>query len=185
MGDVKSQAVGNYFLNKAKQDNTSLTNLKLQKLVYIAYGFYAHFEKEKLFVDRIEAWQHGSIIPALYHEAKHFGSNPIPKDFKFTFIEEVTNRQTEMGDSIVKVYTPKIPKTSNVNQILDLIWDKYNIYTGWSLRHLTHLKGTPWDKVYNDGNGIFKEIPFDEIKKYYDEFIKKLIKDIDDKKTVD
>jgi len=39
MGDVKSQAVGNYFLNKAKQDNTRLTKLKLQKLVYIAYGF--------------------------------------------------------------------------------------------------------------------------------------------------
>ncbi|WP_366513810.1 type II toxin-antitoxin system antitoxin SocA domain-containing protein [Planktotalea sp.] len=51
--------------------------MKLQKLVYIAYGWHLALSGKKLFTEEIEAWKHGPVVPSLYHEFKHLRENPI------------------------------------------------------------------------------------------------------------
>ncbi len=63
--------VAQYFLAKADEDAGDLmSNLKLQKLMYYAQGFSLALCNKPLFPERIEAWIHGPVISALYHEYK-------------------------------------------------------------------------------------------------------------------
>lgn len=176
MSDISSQEVGNYFLSLSEEDNIPISNLKLQKLVYIAYGFYASLENEKLFDERIEAWQHGPVIPSLYHEAKHYGSRAIISPF--TTIEELLSEISDLDDMEVDVSSPALDeKNKFCGDVIKLVWDKYKEYTAWTLRGLTHLEGTPWHDVYEIDKNNRGEIPFEKIKLYYDDFIKNLIKE--------
>ena len=73
------QHVANFFLKKAAEEQIPMTQLKLIKLVYIAYGWVLAVLDKKLFNEGIEAWQHGPVIPSVYHEFKDFGNRPINK----------------------------------------------------------------------------------------------------------
>ena len=44
----------------------SITNLKLQKLVYFAQRVSLALNNKALFQEEIQAWKHGSIVPELY-----------------------------------------------------------------------------------------------------------------------
>ena len=58
--------VAQYFLAKSDEDAGDLmSNLKLQKLVYYAQGFALALFDKPLFSERIEAWIHGPVYPAV------------------------------------------------------------------------------------------------------------------------
>ena len=59
--------VANYLYSKGFTDK-----IKIQKLLYISFGFYSYFQKENLFDDKIEAWQYGPVIPNVYHNFKNW-----------------------------------------------------------------------------------------------------------------
>ncbi len=177
---IHVQAVANYFLDKAKQENREdITNLKIQKLVYIAYGIYAGLTGEELFANKIEAWPFGPVIPALYYEARRFGSNPVTEPFMTFQVINDESITTEFGDIQVTTAVPIIGNDDFVKQVLDYIWTRYAKYKGWALSRLTHLPDAPWDQVYNannkKGSGKYQEIEFDRIKNYYKDFIQQVI----------
>jgi uncharacterized phage-associated protein len=56
----------------------TLTNLKLQKLLYIAHMvFVDRTEGQLLISEPFEAWDFGPVLPLLYHRVKMFGDSPI------------------------------------------------------------------------------------------------------------
>ena len=59
----------------------SLSNLELQKLLYIAHMFHLGETGEPLIIGRFEAWDYGPVQPTLYHMAKVFGSSPVKNIF--------------------------------------------------------------------------------------------------------
>lgn len=59
----------------------SLSNLELQKLLYIAHMFYLGERDEPLVSGRFEAWDYGPVNPSLYHRVKVFGSDPVGNVF--------------------------------------------------------------------------------------------------------
>lgn len=155
------QHIANYFLDKASQEGTRLSPLKLVKLVYIAYGWYLALKNQKLFNEQIEAWQHGPVIPSIYHEFKHFGSSPIVG-------QSVTvDYSDEDGKIGLKITTPRVPDNDNeANIVLGTVWKSYKDYSAWQLREMTHEAGTPWKQVYVDGvRGI--KMQDDHIREHY------------------
>ena len=70
----KAAQVARYFLALTDPDDNDVSNLKLQKLCYYAQGLCSAMRGAPLFVDRIEAWDHGPVVPTLYHEYKQHGS---------------------------------------------------------------------------------------------------------------
>ena len=58
-----------------------LSNLRLQKLLYIAHMYHLGLRKSPLIVEDFEAWMYGPVEPNLYHHAKGFGSNPVRNVF--------------------------------------------------------------------------------------------------------
>lgn len=133
------QHVANFFLAKGDSEGRPLTSLKLLKLVYIGYGWVLALTGRKLFEDEIQAWQHGPVVPALYHEFKHFGKDPI------------LDRASCFDLESFEFSTPKIPASdSDISLILERVWDAYKIFDAWTLRDKTHVSGSPWSQVYND-----------------------------------
>jgi len=114
--------ITNYFLSKTIEEDSKITNLKLQKLLYYSQGLHlALFDKE-LFSERIEAWQHGPVCVSIYHDFKKYGSNIIPcEDCEKEFSKILSPEQTEF---------------------LDEIYDVFGQFSAWKLRDMTHEEPT-------------------------------------------
>jgi uncharacterized phage-associated protein len=114
--------ITNYFLSKTIEEDSKITNLKLQKLLYYAQGLHlALFDKE-LFSEEIEAWQHGPVCVSIYHDFKKYGSNIIPfENCKKNFSQILSSEQTEF---------------------LDEIYDVFGQFSAWKLRDMTHEEPT-------------------------------------------
>lgn len=57
----------------------TVTNLQLQKILYIAQVLYLGFNEKPLFSAKFEAWDYGPVAPVVYREFKMFGNKPIEK----------------------------------------------------------------------------------------------------------
>jgi len=91
--------IAKYFIRLANETGSYISNLKLQKLVYYAQGWYLAIYDTPLFEEDFEAWIHGPVIPALYREYKDFGWKPIIKDVeKSSFCEDIYNFLEEVSD---------------------------------------------------------------------------------------
>ena len=55
----------------------TISNLKLQKMLYYQQGFHLAYFGTPLFDEDIVAWQYGPVVPSVYKEYKSFESNSI------------------------------------------------------------------------------------------------------------
>jgi uncharacterized phage-associated protein len=125
---VSALAVANAFLALARRDGRRLTNMQLQKLVYIAHGWSLALLGRPLFYNGVNAWQWGPVIPSLYEALKKYGAGvvtePIPTD------EEVDPSSQEMA-------------------IIREVWKAYGHLSAMQLSGITHQAGTPWYETWN------------------------------------
>lgn len=157
------QHIANYFLDRADLDQQPMTQLRLLKLVYIAYGWHLALTSEKLFDEPIEAWKHGPVIESLYHEFKHYRSNPI------------NERSTQIDLDTWEEITPRVPRSDNRTiLILEKVWAAYRKFRAWDLRNKTHEDDGPWHRVYKEG---LQHTPIkdDDIREHYAKRIKAYI----------
>jgi uncharacterized phage-associated protein len=154
--------VANFFLKVGKKDK-QMTQMKLNKLVYFAQGWHLALKKTPLFDEDVQAWQHGPVIPSLYHEFKHFGANKItPK-----------THSVQWNDEDGLYYKIIEPTDKDTKTILNKIWFLFGRYNGWELRNLTHQKDTPWSKA--DKSFFHSIIDKKDIQNFYIKYLKDLI----------
>ena len=71
----KSASVARTLCEKA---GWTLTNLQLQKILYLAQMVYmGKHGGRRLIDDSFEAWEYGPVLPSVYHKVKIFGGNPV------------------------------------------------------------------------------------------------------------
>lgn len=71
-------AVANRFITAALSNpGFSLTPMKLQRLLYLAQLWHAHFYSTELILDHFQKWETGPVLPSLHHSLKSAGSGPI------------------------------------------------------------------------------------------------------------
>lgn len=121
--------VAEYLLAKADESvGDGISNLKLQKLVYYAQGYHLALHDGPLFGAPIEAWEHGPVVPELYHAYKQHGPGNIP-----------------LSDD----FDPDSYDASAV-RLLDEVYDVFGQYSAWKLRNMTHEE-RPWIDAYQNG----------------------------------
>lgn len=147
--------VANYFLGRAKAERRKITHLKLQKLVYVAYGWCWEFLGGQLFRDRIEAWKYGPVVPNLYHEFKHCGWMPIRQ---WSAHYDFDERQFLIRE---------VQPDGQVARVLHQVWEAYKEFSGRQLRDMTHSPGTPWDETYEPDRNL--PVPDDLIRQHFAE----------------
>jgi uncharacterized phage-associated protein len=132
--------VARYFLSLVDEEaGDSLSNLKLQKLVYYAQGFHLALHDEPLFRERIEAWAHGPVVPDLYHALKKFGAAAVTFDGEFN---------TDTFSATEK-------------ELLNEIYSVFGQFSASRLRNITHQE-PPWIETPSG-----HEIPLDLMRTYF------------------
>lgn len=116
--------IANYFLAKAKLNDDTISNLKLQKLVYYSQGFHLAIFEKPLFSEKIYAWAHGPVIKELYAKYSSFGSDCIESS------EEIDLKKYKEFNA-------------ELLDLLDQIFDIYGQFSAWKLRNMTHEE-PPW-----------------------------------------
>jgi len=158
---IKADAVANFFIDAAKREGKPITAMQVQKLSFIAHGFYLALQNAPLIDEPIQAWKWGPVIYSIYAEFREFGGDPITKsamDIDFKDNTFVLVAQSLPADAIFE------------RDLMEQVWKVYGRYTGIQLSNLTHQTGSPWDQIVKacDGNlprGI--TIPNDAIRNYY------------------
>jgi uncharacterized phage-associated protein len=118
---MTARDVAHYFVSLVDEDaGDSITNLKLQKLLYYAQGVHLALADEVLFRDRIEAWKHGPVVPDVYHYYKEHGGQSIP---------------------VERVNLEKYSK--ELRELLDEVNHVFGQFSALKLRAMTHSE-PPW-----------------------------------------
>lgn len=155
--------IANEFFALAKRQGDALTPMKLQKLVYFAHGWCLALTEQALISDQIQAWQYGPVIPSIYHEFKEVGNGPITNP--------ATEMRYERGMKFVrKAFSlddyPETEERQHAKEIIAKVFEIYGKYSAVRLSNATHLHGTPWQQVYQQGSR-HQVISNDVIKDYF------------------
>lgn len=122
--DPKVTMVPEYIIWYFQDHGEPITNLKLQKLLYYAQGWYLAIYNEPLFNIEFQAWVHGPVSPSTYHEFKKFKYGPITDPTK----------KPSLSEKII----------SHLDEVIEV----YGSYSAFELEHLTH-QSDPW-KIARD-----------------------------------
>lgn len=119
--------IANFFLKIVDRDSGStITPLKLQKILYYAQGWHLAMFDNELFADDFQAWAHGPANVDIYNEYKEYGYSAI---------------EAPKGN---------VPTLSNdLTDFLYSIWNTYGIFDGKYLEGLTHSE-KPWIDARGD-----------------------------------
>lgn len=111
------QEIADWFLNKE-----SMSHKKLEKLLYLAYGYTFAILNRKLFDDKFYAYVHGPIVKAIYNQYQDYGLS-------------------EIGKINIK---PKFD--ADTEDVLEQVWQVYGKYDGIELESIVR-QTTPWQKA--------------------------------------
>lgn len=124
------------FLDLASEQGRTLTPMQLLKLVYIAHGWMLGLYDRPLIKENVEAWPYGPVIPELYHAVKKYRDKPVQK------IQRRTQESLDAQEAAL---------------IID-VYSKYGSFSGIELSSMTHAKGTPWHKTFDQSGVISNDL---------------------------
>ena len=121
----KALHIAKYIIDKCFKDNSPITNLRLQKILYFVQLEAYSKCKRPAFEEDIEAWQFGPVVPIVYYEYCNYVGMPILEYYNVTDDIDV-----------------------EIKNAIDDVISKYAKFTVWDLVNLTHAEGTPWKETY-------------------------------------
>jgi len=139
---------------------SGVEHMKLQKLVYISYGWWLSVFDHPVLSEAPEVWKHGPVFPSLYHVLKEHGNMPIRNVQQAIF-----NRPPDRVDD-------------NDDEVLSLVrwvWGKYRHMSSFQLSDLTHETGSPWQiTAESHGYSVPRHTPIPDytIKAHYQSLLK-------------
>ena len=125
-----ADAVADYFLLKVRIEAEDLiSNLKMQKLCYLAQGWSLALRDKSLFDDVIQAWALGPAIPPLFRRFKPYRWGAL-------------NPYKRRSEALKEL-------DAEERRLLDWVWEEYRHYSGGELRDLI-CEQAPWKEAYGD-----------------------------------
>ncbi|MBR0560035.1 Panacea domain-containing protein [Neokomagataea anthophila] len=140
-------AVANEFIKRMSSSATP-NQMQIQKLVYIANGWNLAINGCALVDENPEAWDGGPVFRKIWNSIRDFGYS----------------KQEGLLQGVFGV--PKDHFTPDEENIIDHVWKKYGIFSGYELSEMTHRPDTPWTDTYiNSGRNA--KIPHDLVRKHF------------------
>ncbi|MCQ2322537.1 MAG: DUF4065 domain-containing protein [Bacteroidales bacterium] len=129
---------------RCNQLNKTISNLKLQKILYFVQAEFLVAKDQPCFAESIEAWDFGPVVPDVYHRYKIYGSANIP------YIAQ----------------NESFPFSCEDQGLIDGIIDECAKYSASTLVEITHNQA-PWKDAYRPYCNAF--ISNESIKNYFKE----------------
>ena len=125
--------VAKYIIDKCTKERCPISNLQLQKILYYVQRDFLQIGKEA-FMEDIEAWQFGPVVPVVYRQYCGFGALPI----KVRYDVEVEQ---------------------DYQRIINPIVERKRVLNPWDMVNDTHAPGKAWNLTYREGIGDHHVIP--------------------------
>jgi uncharacterized phage-associated protein len=136
--DIANKIIANTNSNQGE----TISNLKLQKMLYYLQGFFIAVFDKKLFEEPIEAWQYGPVVKDAYVYFKGFGPSSISlKD----------------DEKIIDL-------TTSEAELFNEVMEEYGQFSAVKLMNMTHEE-LPWKKTFSENPQ--GEITYDLLKEYF------------------
>jgi len=143
-----------------------LTQMQIQKLVFIANGFNLAINKARLVNETYQAWDHGPVEPRLRDHVSRYGSQPVSS----LLSTKDTGISWMLGDK--KEVAPYQGSFNNSERdIINHVLRIYGKLSAFRLSELTHLPDTPWFRAYSKGRNT--EILDEDIIEHYTDLLRK------------
>lgn len=136
--------VAKHIIRRCDELGRTISNLKLQKILYFVQAEFLVDTGSPCFREAIEAWSFGPVVPEVYHEYKVYGSANIPV------------RTTDNMGLITKEDEERI----------NIMVDECSKYSASQLVEFTHHQD-PWINAY--AQGFNREITTESIRHYFAE----------------
>jgi uncharacterized phage-associated protein len=151
---MEALRVADFFIWKdSQQNNPDLTNMKLQKLLYFAQGFYLIDHPDVLIDENIEAWKFGPVIPSVYHFFKSSKDNIVLLQRGNILKDQITGLTTEIEESLSET------------------WEILKDIGAIHLSNITHADNSPWSEIVAKRGGVknlnHDVIPIESIRRFF------------------
>lgn len=115
-----------YLINLYNKNNITITQLHVQKLMFLFEAYYMNMVKgcEQLYECEYQAWDFGPVATQLYKHFKKYGKDNIV----------LTKEEIIQGEKI----------TEQKKCLLKDIFDTFKGFTATQLVNFTHADGSPW-----------------------------------------
>jgi len=122
-----------FFIEESKEDG--VTNLKLNKLIYLAHGYYWGNFQNPLITDGelAEAWKYGPVYRSVRNVFGAFKSGNVPPAYAAISMDAISSDEEV--------------------DFLNQFWQTFKNASAWYLVKMLHEKGSPWDIVWNHQRG--------------------------------
>lgn len=150
-----------HVINYSNAKKYSISNLKLQKLLYFiqAYFLIASPNKKPCFRQRIEAWDFGPVVPEAYIEYKRYGSVSI-LPIRYYHLDAWGNKYKSMP---IEYKDNEISEADK--KLIDKVIEHFSMYSATDLVAITHNQ-KPWQQAYERGGN--REITLEEMRAYFE-----------------
>ncbi|MFK7796506.1 MAG: Panacea domain-containing protein [Aureispira sp.] len=143
-----------YIITKIKSEGSdvSLSNLKLQKLLYYTQAWFLAFEGNPLFEGKFEAWIHGPVNRQIFNRFKS---------------SKMLYSQIEINDRLND--NPLNCLSTEIQAHVESTLEAYAKFTGPQLEYMTHTE-EPWfeaRKGYSPSQSCSSEISEGTMERYY------------------
>lgn len=136
--DIANKVVASTDLNQGE----TISNLKLQKMLYYLQGFFIAAFDKKLFEEKVEAWQYGPVVREAYFHFKEFGQAALMLK----------------GDETI------ISLSEEEEKLFEEVMEEYGQFSAIKLMNMTHAE-SPWRKTFNEKPQ--SEISYERLKEYF------------------
>lgn len=157
-----SRSIANEFLRRASRDDKNLTQMQLQKLVYIAHGWNLAINGHPLTDDSLQAWDYGPVYPELWESLRFYGKEPVSRPIMtsdlpvYGFCDD-DEEATEVTDKLSEYEI----------EVIDRVYQVYGNFRAFKLSALTHEDNTPWHQVFVKENNKRGPIPDELIRDHF------------------
>ena len=137
--------VARYLLALANEKKKILNVTKVQKLLFIAYGYFLSKYGVRIIDETPKAWPFGPVFPE------------TQKKVDYTTIYGVNSPVFD-----------ELKRDQDVTEILNTIIDNYSNFSASQLSDWSHMEGSPWEKTTKEsGFNWNEEINEEYIKGYF------------------
>lgn len=138
---MDARTVAAHIVNMAAEHGDLIDPLKLQKLCYYAQGYSLALRQRPMFEDPIQAWEHGPVVPDVYHAYKQHRREPIPPS----------------------AHAPELESWRL--DVLGIVYARFGWMTSWNLRNQTHME-QPWRDAWRTGERD-AELPVKQMQEFF------------------
>jgi uncharacterized phage-associated protein len=145
------RAVARSLLDEAHRQGHEVTNLKLQKLLYLTHGLMLAKHGRPLVNERFQAWKYGPVLESLYHDLKIYGPGRIGPT-----------------DGFVNLWKPLPPDAKEEENSIKAVLKQCGSMSSGALVSMSHAPDGPWNAVYKNQDS---EIGDQAIKQYFEKIV--------------